>query len=751
MATMEIPRQIDITPHPRILKILGEIEFRPWQCIAELIDNAVDGFLDAQRRGFPIENPTVKIALGRDTVAVDDNGPGMTLDYLEKALRAGWTSHDMFGNLGLYGMGFNIATARLGTKTEIWTTMSGEPFWWVVEVDLQSIISRGSFLLTPRREVKTDPRGSGTKVRVSNLRPDWPPNFVNPTWVRSDITETLARVYGTMLRENNPQPVGFALHVNNRRVSAWEHCIWPIDWEVFRRGEGLISPIKNLDVTFGTEYIDRSTGELHDTPDGIDPSNLVAVPMRVYGWIGVQRYAHKTDFGIDILRYGRKIEVGCKEIFEWAGESEYPIDDQRWRGRIVGEIHLDHGYVHYTKHRFEREHHSWTQLLQAVKNNEPLTNRDRVVGLRGPNTSPLGQIFRGFRRTSPTAGYTFADILFIEDNEKAMRWAEKWRRHDPEYRQDQIWREAIDNQGATQPTGTETGGGTVINPPSPGPLAPPPQVPPTPQRSRTPLSEYNLHITGIGPSNRPYDFEVFSLSSIQGPPPFAWRGQATARGVYEIELDLSHPAFNSTSLQPRDAILSEAAHIITSEEQATVNQGEPIYYGDVLASLRGQYSLTDSLDTTRLQQEIDGIREFLAGKLTACLEPAGQAELLHILPREDIERVELARAQSPSQGPLTSYLDLRAIGKILDLSPAILFNAGCFSRVWTPQNLTANPSLLDEHRKRLQSDLALPLARLGQYSGGHGGVGIPSKRYLALARACANYIQEQLSSEYHRV
>jgi len=33
---------INVQPHPRLLSILGDIEFAPWQCVAELVDNAFD-------------------------------------------------------------------------------------------------------------------------------------------------------------------------------------------------------------------------------------------------------------------------------------------------------------------------------------------------------------------------------------------------------------------------------------------------------------------------------------------------------------------------------------------------------------------------------------------------------------------------------------------------------------------------------------------------------------------------------------
>jgi Histidine kinase-, DNA gyrase B-, and HSP90-like ATPase len=440
---------VDITPDPKILSVLGEIEFKPWQCIAELVDNSVDGFLRMERAGAPIDTPTVQVAFGRDTVTVKDNGPGMSLDALENAVKAGWTSNDRFGSLGLYGVGFNIATARLGTLTTIWTTQAGDDIWYGLEIDLQKL---KNFKIEVKTRSKSDALLSGTEVEVKKIKPDWKELIVNSSWLRSHITDRLSSIYGTMLRDANPQPIKFSLYVNNKKVSAWEHCTWPMDWEKYRKEEGFVRPIQEIDITFGEKYASQSTGEMYDTKEeyireGINESDIVVMPERVYGWIGIQRYADEKEYGIDILRNGRKIEVLCKDLFDWEqpdGETrhEYPIDDPRQRGRIVGELHLDHGYVHYTKHRFEREHSSWKQLLKAVRHDEPLTSRERL-GYPGVNASPLGVLFRAFRRNSPSTGQKWEDILSIRDNEKAKGWAKEYRKGNLQYRDDQRWLEEL--------------------------------------------------------------------------------------------------------------------------------------------------------------------------------------------------------------------------------------------------------------------------------------------------------------------
>ena len=47
-------REFNLQPTPRILPMLGEIKLPEWRCVAELVDNAVDGFLAIRRAGEDI-------------------------------------------------------------------------------------------------------------------------------------------------------------------------------------------------------------------------------------------------------------------------------------------------------------------------------------------------------------------------------------------------------------------------------------------------------------------------------------------------------------------------------------------------------------------------------------------------------------------------------------------------------------------------------------------------------------------------
>ena len=161
----------DLTAEPRILPMLGEISLAAWRCIAELIDNSIDGIHNVAGRGTTLGDPEVHVSLptrteGNLRVTVRDNGPGMTPDNLEKAVRAGWTGNEPIGGLGMFGMGFNIATARLGTPTQVWTTREGDHEWHRLTVDFRTLMRQEHFRTTRSTRPKGDPRERGTEITV---------------------------------------------------------------------------------------------------------------------------------------------------------------------------------------------------------------------------------------------------------------------------------------------------------------------------------------------------------------------------------------------------------------------------------------------------------------------------------------------------------------------------------------------------------------------------------------------------------
>lgn len=724
---MSTPKKtFDITPHPRILQVLGEIEFKPWQCLAELIDNSVDQFIRMERNGTPIDDPVVHVAFGNDTVLVKDNGPGMSIDSLELAVKAGWTSQERFGSLGLYGVGFNIATARLGQVTTIWTTQKNDAEWFGLELDLRALSKGTTFFLGVKTRTKSDRNLSGTEIIVTKIKPDWLDNFVNGNWIKKNISERLATIYSTMLREDErAYPIRYSLLVNDKKVPAWKHCVWPADWTVYRKTEGLIRPIQEIDVTFGTIFLIKSTGEVRESREGLDPADVLEVPQRVYGWIGIQRYADEKQFGIDILRNGRKIEVLSKDLFDYedengAIETEYPIDDPRFRGRIVGEIHLDHGYVHYTKHKFEKDHSSWKHLLQAVRDNAPLTKR-QPRGFEGQNRSPMGILFRAFRRNSPLAGQKYQDILFIRDVEKAKQWAEYYRKGRAPYTEDDFWRRELENSDREQPEteppapapeGSEGAPTDIVTVVEGGGLTTAPELA-IERRLNRGLS---FQVQGIGRSGSTYDFETYEVTPRTLPANFpSWRGKTTVRGVYEIELNLSHEVFASSLFEPLDAVLLEMAHMITSEENSRVHQNEPINLSEVITELRRRHGGGQALDPNLMRAEIEQIRKAVIRLLSTKLSDLQVKSLMENLQKNEQQRIELAAAQGPEEASICDYFEYRHFASFIHSSPEAFLGSINLKRPWVPANLEGKDTLLKAYQQRIIDDFDLNISIIAEF------------------------------------
>ena len=172
---MEHIENVDITPAPRILRILGEIPFEPWRCIAELIDNSIDAFLAVDAQDTPSEKREIAVSWSRDSVAptqrtleVRDNASGMTLSQIQNAVRAGYSSNDPVSKLGLFGMGFNIATARLGDITEIYSARKEDSEWVGLRIDFDALTRAGMFKAPILHREKDNPEEHGTVICVSN-------------------------------------------------------------------------------------------------------------------------------------------------------------------------------------------------------------------------------------------------------------------------------------------------------------------------------------------------------------------------------------------------------------------------------------------------------------------------------------------------------------------------------------------------------------------------------------------------------
>ena len=139
--------KFDFTPDPKVLIALTHTPMQPLDALCELLDNAIDSFHSARIQGIVIDNPMILVSLPTKKqlndncgfIRIQDNGPGMTAENAEKAIKAGFSGNNPYDTLGLFGMGFNISTGKLGNRTIFMTSRSDMSSYIRTEIDLAKI------------------------------------------------------------------------------------------------------------------------------------------------------------------------------------------------------------------------------------------------------------------------------------------------------------------------------------------------------------------------------------------------------------------------------------------------------------------------------------------------------------------------------------------------------------------------------------------------------------------------------------
>lgn len=408
------PEMMNIIPDPRILVALTRNPLRPLDALCELIDNAIDSFRVGEQQGYPEAHPLVEIRVpgeaevkrGEGLVRVKDNGPGLDKSSLGDAIRAGYSGNrNRYDTLGLFGMGFNIATGKLGRHTVVTTARRDDAFARRVTIDLPHI-TRSARFEVPLEEIAKPPGlEHGTMVEIRQWWPDGDPNagFANQLAriPKDTLREQIGRRYATLLRPSATTRV--RIIANDTAVTPFEHCVWGDHRFVERHSWGTIPAKIVLNETLYSVTRCLIDGSIIDAVTPSCPecggTDFRTVHETITGWVGIQRFDDNDFFGIDLIRKGRAIRIAEKDAFfnyvdDFGNSSrEYPIDQQS--GRIVGEIHLDHVPVDYQKQDFQRSSEEWQRAISALRGGS-------FIPKRWPNNerneSPLSRLFQGYRK-----------------------------------------------------------------------------------------------------------------------------------------------------------------------------------------------------------------------------------------------------------------------------------------------------------------------------------------------------------------
>ena len=718
-------QNVDITPTPRILRILGEIPFQPWQCIAELVDNAIDSFLDADSKGKSFDKREINVAWSRDSVAagqrtleIQDTATGMTLEQLQNAVRAGYSSNDPVNNLGLFGMGFNIATARLGDITEVYSTRQGDHEWIGLQIDFDVLNRTGNFKAPVLHRAKIDPNEHGTVITVSKLKSGIRETLSNR---ENEIRRILQQVYSPLLRKNN-----IIITVRGKRLMPQSPCVWDKSRYVMY-GNRPVQAVIDIDHSFGSSFFDIEknrylTEEESDTissmrAEGVEiPSNIISREKRVTGWIGIQRYANPNDFGIDLIRNGRKILMSDKTFFyydnPWTNmrDLQYPVElGSTVGGRIVGELHVDFLLPTYQKNDFDRTDRSWKQLVDFICGAGPyLPKARKAAGFTDPVEAPIPLLANAYRRCDPGTKCLYVPTA------TAKQFLTEFRNGKPEYQTDELWFKAAQEEDQRKRTGNET---TVVNSGSettddideyfltePDPVTPPQPIA-SPATDTTPVSVPAATSTKnelIG-----HAMPVVSLSgnySFGSVSPFNVKAYELTAGEILVEGESRPCFFENTGIDctfiynPRHFALAQypmtPKGLLLQYLSERIKARDAMHYSDIVdiyVNLTKAMMPESRINKASLQEKADSFFRTLREKLSDSLsgqkqevmdcvhESSGEVEETIIALFPDTDMITAFQSKSPEGYPAIEVVPYKTLVRLVDRFPSSIFDGKVLS------------------------------------------------------------------------
>ncbi len=418
----------------RLFSVLREIALDPIDCVAALVDNGL------RRRWSPDSPLLIELTTWEGGVSIADDGQPLDVTYWLTDLGnssdpPGDPRHDK--SVSASGMSVLIAIARLGTHLTVESTAHQTNRSLTATLDMRRMQSSESVLDA------TDVRSSSAESQPGNriaIRHE--PGSLNMAPLKPRLlARWLGDTFSYLLRYG-----GLQIVVDGEPVLARMPCAWSETRSV-ERGSELIPAVMNIDIQLSPTHFCGTCSAIYDS-DVLSceycQGRVRPRSNRVWGWLGIQRYLDRNDFGIDFLSHGRKILRRDKSLFVWNSsdlqEIEYPIDSPRNEGRIIGEIHCDFVPLNYQKNHFDYGSRYWKELVEGLRGVGPLRPQFAKKYGYQPNESPLARLFFGYRRTEPGLR-----CLIPGDGVKSLdltSWVDRFRAGDPDLQSDQRWFEA---------------------------------------------------------------------------------------------------------------------------------------------------------------------------------------------------------------------------------------------------------------------------------------------------------------------
>lgn len=330
-------------PSPRLMKTIGATNQSVPEAIGELVANCFDA---------RCENSSVNILidLRNNEIKVIDDGKGMTVDVLEKAV---CIAEDMSkhiergeGTKGHFGMGFKTSCSTLGHFYEIFTKSSLEDLEYHVEFNIDDYSSRP------------------TNADAWDVEIEDSVSFKNSPLNHSS--------HGTafVVKQLKDKSIYFGA-IYDYLCEAFKGHLETGDTIKFIKDDG--QEINAIPKSYS--FVNNTKIEIDEVFD-VTERNGTKTPCRIKGWMAIDKSTHNNGcYGFNIYRNNQLLEKWNKDWF----------NAHLMTSRIIGEVNMDflestfykQGTQQSTKWRLASEHMK-DYLKGIVKASRDLSRKGNI-------------------------------------------------------------------------------------------------------------------------------------------------------------------------------------------------------------------------------------------------------------------------------------------------------------------------------------------------------------------------------------
>lgn len=286
-------------PSPRLMETIGATNQSVPEAIGELVANCFDARIGQNKINIIID-------LRNNEIKVIDDGKGMTVDVLEKAV---CIAEDMSkyiergeGAKGHFGMGFKTSCSTLGKFYEIYTKSESENIEYHVEFNIDEYSSRPTNAdawdveIEDSNHFSDSPLGNsshGTAFVIKNLK---------------DRNISIGAIYDYL-------------------GEAFKGHLETGDTIKFVKSDG--TEINAIPKVYS--FLNNTKIEINEVFSVIE-SDGTEIPCKIYGWMALDNITHNNGcYGFNIYRNNQLLEKWNKDWFK----------AHLMTSRIIGEVNMD--------------------------------------------------------------------------------------------------------------------------------------------------------------------------------------------------------------------------------------------------------------------------------------------------------------------------------------------------------------------------------------------------------------------------